>query len=195
MVGIGVRAGARGCEGQGTRRAPHLAVGECVARRLRMDSRLEEHLVSNPIAHAADELVLVEEQRLDGARRAGQLGAHGRGRRQLEQAVGRERRPWVLPLRVGAQADPPEAPRVGEGERDATAEHELELSEARGPVLVVHLELLVRERRHALDDKRACHAKMRKQVRRRRHLQPELLAAPPHTDDGLADQCCGEALW
>jgi hypothetical protein len=43
----------------------YLLIGQPVGGPRRVDARLEQHLISDPVTHARHDLVLIEQQRLD----------------------------------------------------------------------------------------------------------------------------------
>ena len=168
-----------------------VAVGEVARFRRRVEPRGEEHVVADPVAHAADDGVLVEEHGLD--RRVPlreQRGHRGRGRRR--QRVGREQGHGRRARRVAvAEEQPPEAARVRVGDARAVVERQLQLAEPRRPRRLVDAEGLVLGHGLAADDAGARHAEVDQQRARRAgalELEPELLAAPPRADARRADE-------
>ena len=142
----------------------NLASGERIACSLRMDTRLEEHLVRYPIPNAGDERRLVEEKRLHGFARLCERCRGDSHADRFQEWIGGECAPGLLIDGLCSQPEPAQATRVAKRQPCPIRKDELQLSEPWRPLVVMHFELLVRGSIYALHHECTGHAKMREEV-------------------------------
>src|SRR5688572_6562351 len=158
-----------------------LVVGEGAGATARIDARLIEHLVGDPVADAGGER-LVEQQRLHRRRARADERGEVRRRRQLAEGIEAEQADWRLPLRIITEPHATEPAGVRVGELAAIVELHPQLHEPRRPGEAGAI-LAMRDQAQGAATGRmesAGHPEMQARPRAAVELEPEMLAVSPH---------------
>src|SRR5262245_38097854 len=159
--------------------APDLGRRQRVGPPARVDPRLIEHLVGDPVPDARRKR-LVEQHRLDRRRALAEERRKPAERRQLMERVEAEQADRRLATGIVAQAHAPEPPRVAKRDLGAVVEHQVQLEEPGRPDVRMRPAAFRHEPASALaaDFDLAGHPEVKARPRPAVELKPEVLAVP-----------------